>query len=73
MEENLQPDYSLYSLIVSCLVILEFTQMAVCFKVVMFHGLTSCVSFDYVVNYEMMKIFQSGTPMSHKLCIVVLS
>ena len=57
MEEILQSDYSWYSQIVSCLVILGFTQMAVCFKVVMFHGLTSCVSFDYVVNYEMIKIF----------------
>ena len=31
--------------------------MAVCFKVVMFHGLTNCVSFDYVINDEMIKIF----------------
>ena len=49
MEKIFQSDYSMYSQIVSCLVILGFTQMAICFKVAMFDGLTSCVSFDYVI------------------------
>ena len=37
--------------------------MAVCFKVVIFHGLTRCVSFDYVINGELIKMFQLGTSM----------
>ena len=33
-------------------VILAFTKTITCFEVVMFHVLTSCVSFCYVVNCE---------------------
>ena len=42
----------LYKQIFSCSVILAFTKTITCFEVVMFHVLTSCVSFDYVVNCD---------------------
>ena len=42
----------LYPRVVSCAVILAFTETITCFEVVMFHVLTSCVSFDYVVDCE---------------------
>ena len=57
MVEISQSDYSMYSQIVSCSVIFGFTQMAVCIKVAMSDGLTSCLSFDYVISDEMIKIF----------------
>ena len=57
MKEIFQSDYSMYSQNMSCLVILGFTQIAICFKVAMFNGLTGCLLFDYVTNDEMIKIF----------------
>ena len=52
MEEILYLEYSLFPQMVSCLVMSAPTENTTCFEVVMFHVLTSFVSFDYVVTHE---------------------
>ena len=57
MEDIFQSEYSWYIQIVSSLVNIGLTENTRCFKVVMFHGLPRCVSFNYVINDENENIF----------------
>ena len=51
----------------SCLDVSGFTQKTICFKIVIFHDLTNCVLFDYVINDEIIKIFQSEISLSSQI------